>query len=358
MLLPNLLNQKMSNYSQISYPNGFSVQNILNPTSNASSYYGIHPYFPNETPTEDQLVSLSTYGYQNQGKLRRNSYLNMLIKKRPKSNFKGGSCDSSTLSSSANQSLLKQQHDEESDDNDAKELLDSSEDSTYKNLDGDITCFKKRKRRILFTKQQTAELEKRFRTQKYLSAPERESLSRLLNLTPTQVKIWFQNHRYKMKKSKHEDTQNKPARKPMEPREPKHHQQQQQQQQQHQQLIGLSSTSSTPSSLSSSSLSSYTNKAFVAGQIMSHPNACYPNYQSFDTDTSQNHNFSFYNSTYFTSNQVPASVVHQPYNHYNFSTPDQTYSTQTSAYSTYPYNSILAQNSTSTSTTTAAQPWL
>jgi hypothetical protein len=61
---------------------------------------------------------------------------------------------------------------------------------------------KKRKRRILFSKQQTWELERRFKTQKYLSAPERENMARLLGLSATQVKIWFQNHRYKMKKSK------------------------------------------------------------------------------------------------------------------------------------------------------------
>ncbi|CAL4082816.1 unnamed protein product, partial [Meganyctiphanes norvegica] len=59
---------------------------------------------------------------------------------------------------------------------------------------------RKRKRRILFTKAQTYELERRFRTQRYLSAPEREHLANLLDLTPTQIKIWFQNHRYKTKK--------------------------------------------------------------------------------------------------------------------------------------------------------------
>ena len=61
---------------------------------------------------------------------------------------------------------------------------------------------KKRKRRILFSKQQTCELERRFKSQKYLSAPERENMARSLGLSATQVKIWFQNHRYKMKKSK------------------------------------------------------------------------------------------------------------------------------------------------------------
>uniref|UniRef100_A0A8C5UER3 Homeobox domain-containing protein n=1 Tax=Malurus cyaneus samueli TaxID=2593467 RepID=A0A8C5UER3_9PASS len=46
---------------------------------------------------------------------------------------------------------------------------------------------KKRKRRVLFSKAQTYELERRFRQQRYLSAPEREHLAN-----------WFQNHRYKM----------------------------------------------------------------------------------------------------------------------------------------------------------------
>ena len=59
---------------------------------------------------------------------------------------------------------------------------------------------RKRKRRVLFSKSQTFELERRFRQQRYLSAPEREQLAHHINLTPTQVKIWFQNHRYKYKK--------------------------------------------------------------------------------------------------------------------------------------------------------------
>ena len=59
----------------------------------------------------------------------------------------------------------------------------------------------KRKRRVLFSQAQVYELEKRFKIQKYLSAQEREHLANGLNLTPTQVKIWFQNHRYKTKKA-------------------------------------------------------------------------------------------------------------------------------------------------------------
>ena len=57
---------------------------------------------------------------------------------------------------------------------------------------------------MLFSKAQTFELERRFRQQRYLSAPEREHLAGLIRLTPNQVKIWFQNHRYKMKRARAE----------------------------------------------------------------------------------------------------------------------------------------------------------
>ncbi|XP_041831742.1 NK2 homeobox 4b [Melanotaenia boesemani] len=58
----------------------------------------------------------------------------------------------------------------------------------------------RRKRRVLFSQAQVYELERRFKQQKYLSAPEREHLAGLIHLTPNQVKIWFQNHRYKLKR--------------------------------------------------------------------------------------------------------------------------------------------------------------
>nr|XP_057901873.1 NK2 homeobox 2b [Doryrhamphus excisus] len=59
-----------------------------------------------------------------------------------------------------------------------------------------------KKRRVLFSKAQTSELERWFRQQRYLSATEREHLAGLIQLTPNQVKIWFQNHRYKMKRAR------------------------------------------------------------------------------------------------------------------------------------------------------------
>lgn len=60
----------------------------------------------------------------------------------------------------------------------------------------------KRKPRILFSQTQVNSLEVRFRAQRYLTAPEREQLAKTLNLSPTQVKIWFQNRRYKSKRIK------------------------------------------------------------------------------------------------------------------------------------------------------------
>lgn len=77
-------------------------------------------------------------------------------------------------------------------------------DDDHQDSSNQTTNEKKRKRRVLFTKAQTFELERRFRQQKYLSAPEREHLAQLIGLSPTQVKIWFQNHRYKTKRATHE----------------------------------------------------------------------------------------------------------------------------------------------------------
>jgi len=47
----------------------------------------------------------------------------------------------------------------------------------------------RRKRRVLFAHAQIGELERRFRQQRYLSAPERERLAASIGLTPTQVTV-------------------------------------------------------------------------------------------------------------------------------------------------------------------------
>lgn len=50
-----------------------------------------------------------------------------------------------------------------------------------------------KKRRILFTREQTHELQKVFQCQQYLTVPQRDYLSRKINLSPTQVCLSFYN---------------------------------------------------------------------------------------------------------------------------------------------------------------------
>ncbi|XP_034663319.1 mucin-5AC [Drosophila subobscura] len=65
---------------------------------------------------------------------------------------------------------------------------------------GSMDARRKKKARTTFTGRQIFELEKQFEVKKYLSSSERTEMAKLLIVTETQVKIWFQNRRTKWKK--------------------------------------------------------------------------------------------------------------------------------------------------------------
>ncbi|CAI9736394.1 bromodomain-containing DDB_G0280777-like [Octopus vulgaris] len=93
------------------------------------------------------------------------------------------------------------------DDSSSPEGLECKNDKRKKSLgevtkssSGDECPVKKKKARTTFTGRQIFELEKQFEQKKYLSSSERAEMATLLNVTETQVKIWFQNRRTKWKK--------------------------------------------------------------------------------------------------------------------------------------------------------------
>lgn len=63
----------------------------------------------------------------------------------------------------------------------------------------------KKKTRTVFSRYQVHELEKKFEGRQYLSSTDRSLLAQQLQLTETQVKIWFQNRRNKQKRQKEAD---------------------------------------------------------------------------------------------------------------------------------------------------------
>ncbi|XP_012056562.1 PREDICTED: homeobox protein Nkx-2.5-like [Atta cephalotes] len=84
--------------------------------------------------------------------------------------------------------------------------LDEAEDDAYESQNSGQSLQNRKKRsRAAFSHAQVYELERRFAAQKYLSGPERADLARGLKLTETQVKIWFQNRRYKTKRRQQQE---------------------------------------------------------------------------------------------------------------------------------------------------------
>ncbi|UJR35564.1 hypothetical protein I4U23_028317 [Adineta vaga] len=85
-----------------------------------------------------------------------------------------------------------------------RNLTSSSSSSTLGGIGGNNSSVQikktKRRSRAAFSHAQVIELERRFAQQKYLSSTERAELATLLSLQEQQVKIWFQNRRYKAKR--------------------------------------------------------------------------------------------------------------------------------------------------------------
>ncbi|BFZ02186.1 hypothetical protein BsWGS_05225 [Bradybaena similaris] len=82
---------------------------------------------------------------------------------------------------------------------------DSDDDKRIADENGNLSSDsskhgKPRRARTAFTYEQLVALENKFKTTRYLSVCERLNLALSLNLTETQVKIWFQNRRTKWKK--------------------------------------------------------------------------------------------------------------------------------------------------------------
>ncbi|XP_017046958.1 muscle segmentation homeobox [Drosophila ficusphila] len=79
----------------------------------------------------------------------------------------------------------------------ANSTLETTEDDSDS---GSTDARRKKKARTTFTGRQIFELERQFEVKKYLSSSERTDMAKLLMVTETQVKIWFQNRRTKWKK--------------------------------------------------------------------------------------------------------------------------------------------------------------
>ncbi|CAF0875914.1 unnamed protein product [Rotaria sordida] len=172
-----------------------AYRNSMSPLNSEFKSEKLEPYIPNTTPSHHSPVHCvpST---------------SSIIPIKPQLNTINEEKNSSisTASSSSSSKILDNDEQQTLVRTSPTQIITNNNNNNKRIKSNDISNVgKKRKRRILFTKQQIATLEQRFNAQHYLSAPERELLAKHIGLTANQCKIWFQNHRYKLKRAKQDN---------------------------------------------------------------------------------------------------------------------------------------------------------
>ncbi|KAF4106046.1 NK3 homeobox 3 [Onychostoma macrolepis] len=160
----------------------FSIHNILNRGLDCEKNAGLVEEYAEEQEARD--CSSSSLPVENAGAESISSCVLVL----DSSSSDQHSCEEGSTGGEDNS--LERRHDHDKDQE--KPQSCNFEDNNAKSS--------KKRSRAAFSHAQVYELERRFNLQRYLSGPERADLAGALKLTETQVKIWFQNRRYKTKR--------------------------------------------------------------------------------------------------------------------------------------------------------------
>ena len=118
--------------------------------------------------------------------------------------FTSETCHATNSNKNSGASLGEDDNDgeDEADNSDNDENLDEDDEDMDDEMGADSfdNGHRKKKTRTVFSRNQVFQLESTFDMKRYLSSSERSSLASSLQLTETQIKIWFQNRRNKWKR--------------------------------------------------------------------------------------------------------------------------------------------------------------